>query len=221
MARSTSASPASSEGSAIPGAADIGLVLALALSFPAQAKEPPRQGLADMLLEYLAVRYPHTPLNGHILYVSVQRQHLFHVVDGHVRGSYPVATARAGLGSTADSFRTPPGLHRVVEKIGDGLPLGAVLRDRQPTGEVADLFAAERSRDVITTRILRLEGLEEGVNRGGAVDSYARHIYVHGTGDEASLSAPTSLGCVRMGNADIISLYDQVPVGALVVILDN
>jgi lipoprotein-anchoring transpeptidase ErfK/SrfK len=29
------------------------------------------------------------------------------------------------------------------------------------------------------------------------------------------------MGCIRMRNDDIISLYDLVPVGTLVVILDN
>jgi len=29
------------------------------------------------------------------------------------------------------------------------------------------------------------------------------------------------MGCVRMLNPDVIRLYDQIPVGALVVILDN
>ena len=83
-----------------------------------------------MLLEYMAARYPGTALDGHILYVSAQRQRLFHVVDGRMQGSYLIATAKAGLGCTVDSYCTPPGLHRVAEKIGDGLPLGAVLKDR-------------------------------------------------------------------------------------------
>ena len=174
-----------------------------------------------MLLEYLAARYPGTPLDGHILYVSATRQRLFLVVDGRMQGSYRIATAKAGLGCTVDSYCTPPGLHRVAEKIGAGLPPGAVLKDRRPTGEVADLARADSARDVITSRILWLEGLEEGANRGGLVDSHDRYIYLHGTGDEASLGRPSSLGCIRMGNADIVALFEQVPVGALVVILDN
>lgn len=174
-----------------------------------------------MLMEYLAARYPDIPLNGHILYVSAQRQRLFHVVDGRMSGSYLIATAKAGLGSTVDSYRTPPGLHRVAEKVGSGLPIGAVLKDRLPTGEVADLGRPDSSCDVITSRILWLEGLEEGANRGGLVDSHDRYIYLHGTGDEASLGRPSSMGCVRMRNADIVDLFDRVPVGALVVILDN
>ena len=36
----------------------------------------------------------------------------------------------------------------------------------------------------ITTRILWLEGLEPGINRGGNVDSHRRYIYLHGTGDD-------------------------------------
>ena len=36
----------------------------------------------------------------------------------------------------------------------------------------------------ITTRILWLEGLEPGFNRGGNVDSHARYIYIHGTADQ-------------------------------------
>ncbi|MBL8010386.1 MAG: L,D-transpeptidase [Flavobacteriales bacterium] len=197
------------------------LTLALAVRPCVRATDPPKQGLADMLLEYMAARYPGTALDGHILYVSAQRQRLFHVVDGRMQGSYLIATAKAGLGCTVDSHCTPPGLHRVAEKIGDGLPLGAVLKDRLPTGEVADLARADSARDVITSRILWLEGLEEGANRGGTVDSHERYIYLHGTGDESSLGRPTSMGCVRMRNVDIVALFDQVPIGALVVILDN
>ncbi|MBK7084291.1 MAG: L,D-transpeptidase [Flavobacteriales bacterium] len=97
------------------------------------------QGLAEMLLEYMAVRYPGRSLEGHILYISVQRQRLFHVVDGLMRNDFTIATARAGLGTQVDSYRTPPGLHRVAEKFGDGLPIGSVLKDRLPTGEIVDL----------------------------------------------------------------------------------
>jgi lipoprotein-anchoring transpeptidase ErfK/SrfK len=36
---------------------------------------------------------------------------------------------------------------------------------------------------------------------------------IHGTDDVASLGSAASHGCVRMGVADVIELYDQVPVG--------
>ena len=38
--------------------------------------------------------------------------------------------------------------------------------------------------DVITTRILWLDGLEIGKNKGGNVDSKSRYIYIHGTAEE-------------------------------------
>jgi len=174
-----------------------------------------------MLLEYLEARYPGRSLEGHILYISVQRQPLFHVVDGLMRNDYSIATAHAGLGTLVDSYRTPPGLHRVAEKFGDGLPIGSVLKDREPTGEVVELAAPGEDHDVITSRILWLEGLEEGTNRGGDRDSHDRFIYIHGTGNEASLGSPSSMGCIRMANQDVIRLYEEVPIGALVVVLDN
>jgi hypothetical protein len=95
------------------------------------------------------------------------------------------------------------------------------LRDREFTGTFADPDFAGVDKDWITSRVLWLEGLEEGVNRGGAVDSRERMIYIHGTANERSVGTPSSMGCIRMRNDDIISLYDLVPVGTLVVILDN
>ena len=178
-----------------------------------------RQGLADMLLEYLAVRYPAAPYSEDIIYISAQRQRLFLVHDGGLFASYPISTASAGLGGMTDSFRTPTGMHRVAEKIGDGVPLGGVFRERYFTGQV--LKAPLSGNDAITTRILWLEGLEPGVNQGGAVDSHSRAIYIHGTPEINSLGSPASQGCVRMRDADVMALFEVVPIGTLVVILDN
>ncbi|MFN3875302.1 MAG: L,D-transpeptidase family protein [Flavobacteriales bacterium] len=182
----------------------------------------PKQGLIDLLLEYLAVRYPgHRTDTGHVLYCSVQRQRLFHVVGGTLIAEFAIATSKSGLGSEQDSYRTPTGLHRVAEKHGHGVSQFGILKDRIFTGELADSDSEGADKDWITSRILWLEGLEEGVNRGGAVDSYARYIYIHGTANERSVGAPSSRGCIRMRNADVIALFNAVPVGALVAILDN
>jgi L,D-transpeptidase YbiS len=183
--------------------------------------EHPKQGLADMLIEYLAVRYTSLELEGHILYVSVQRQALYHVQRGKLLAEYPIATAGNGLGTQRDSYCTPTGLHRIREKIGDDVPPLGILKDRVFTGEFADPDFAGVDKDWITSRVLWLEGLEPGHNQGGAVDSYERYIYIHGTANERSIGTPSSKGCVRMRNADVIALYAEIPVGALVVILDN
>jgi len=198
------------------------MVFAFALAASAEAcASGPFQGVVDMLLEYLQVRYPQQVFTGDVLYVSVHRQALFHVRNGKLERIYAVATAKAGLGGRDGSWRTPTGLHRVSEKYGDDVPALGIFRDRVFTGEFADPDFAGVDKDWITSRILWLEGLEPGVNQGGNVDSHARYIYIHGTANEKSVGTASSMGCVRMRNADVIQLYEQVSVGALVVILDN
>lgn len=199
-----------------------GLTLLLLCAFATTGPAThPKQGVADMLLEYLHVRYPAHDLGGTVLYISISKQRLYHVEDGRMVHDYPIATASNGLGAQLNSFRTPTGLHRISEKYGDGVPMYGIFKDRVFTGELADPDFAGIDKDWITSRILWLDGLEPGVNQGGARDSHARYIYIHGTANERSLGTPSSRGCVRMANVDVIRLYEQVPIGALVAILDN
>lgn len=186
-----------------------------------QGMEPsPKQALADFLLEYMEVRYPGLDIDGDVLYVSVRSQRMYHVQGRAMRKEYTISTAAKGLGGAQDSYRTPTGLHYIRERFGDGLPPWSILQDREATGEIADSTVVE-TRDVITSRILWLSGMESGVNEGGNVDSYSRWIYIHGTADERSLGTPCSRGCIRMRNRDVIELHDRIPIGALVVIYDN
>ena len=75
-----------------------------------------------------------------------------------------------------------------------------------------------REIDEITSRILWLDGLEEGINRGGPYDTFSRYIYIHGTSDEKRIGEPVSAGCIRMKNDDIVELFDEVLVNDLVII---
>jgi len=196
-------------------------VIALSSAVRAQPDaSQPKQALADFLLEYMEARYSGLDIDGDVLYVSVRSQRMYHVRGRMMHKEYVISTSAKGLGGEQDSYRTPTGLHYVRERFGAGLPPWSILRDREPTGKIAD-STASGTRDVITSRILWLCGMESGVNEGGNVDSHARWIYIHGTADECSLGTPSSRGCVRMRNCDVIELFDQVPVGALVVIYDN
>jgi hypothetical protein len=122
------------------------------------------------------------------------------------------STSRFGIGQMEGSNQTPLGLHRVVEKIGDGWPAGTVFKGRQPVG-----FTWNGMPDAkITTRILWLEGLEPGYNQGGNVDSHQRYIYIHGTADQTGIGKPASCGCVHLADEDLIPLFDRLPSGALV-----
>jgi hypothetical protein len=127
------------------------------------------------------------------------------------------STSRFGVGQTAASNRTPLGLHRIVEKIGGGWPIGTVFKSRRAIGHTWRGLPQAK----ITTRILWLEGLEPGYNRGGDVDSHARYIYIHGTGDEPSLGQPASCGCIHLAADDLIPLFDRLPNGTLVWIAER
>lgn len=133
---------------------------------------------------------------------------------------YSVSTARNGAGERDGSQCTPRGEHVIAEKIGAGCEPNTVFVGRRATGEIYQPGLGERypERDWILTRILRLEGVEEGFNRGGGVDSYNRYIYIHGAPDEAAMGEPGSHGCIRMRNSDVIELFDRVDTGTPVII---
>ena len=126
---------------------------------------------------------------------------------------YAISTAKNGVGEQNGSFCTPRGRHVVRAKIGAGQPLGAVFVRRRPTGEVwsPELHAKYPGRDWMLTRILWLSGCEVGRNRLGEVDTMRRMIYIHGAPDSAEMGKPGSHGCIRMRNADIAELFEQLP----------
>jgi UDP-N-acetylmuramate--alanine ligase len=155
-------------------------------------------------------------LPGRVVIVDVERQTATLVDNGSAVRSWPVSTARNGIGGEENSFKTPPGWHRIDRKIGAGADQGTVFASREPTGEVWRGDA--RDADLILTRILTLDGLEEGINRGPGCDSRERYIYFHGSNHEALIGRPASCGCVRMLNEDIATLFDTAQEGDLVLI---
>ena len=134
--------------------------------------------------------------------------------DGQWLASYPVSTALNGVGEEAGSCRTPRGNHLIRAKIGVDCPPATVFVGRRPTGEIwtPELAAQYPKRDWVLSRILWLSGSEPGRNRLGQCDSMRRYIYIHGTPDDQPMGQPASHGCIRMRNADIIALFDRVPV---------
>ncbi|MHC3125513.1 cell wall-recycling L,D-carboxypeptidase ElsL [Acinetobacter sp. GN11] len=131
---------------------------------------------------------------------------------------YVISTGKNGIGEQENTGRTPRGWHRVAKKIGAESPQNAVFIARKPTGEVysTELAAQYPERDWILSRILWLDGLEEGFNKGEGYDTMQRYIYIHGTPDTQPMGVPMSHGCVRMRNEEIIELFDLVAEDALV-----
>ncbi len=128
--------------------------------------------------------------------------------------AFAVSTSLKPPSNAKDSLGTPLGLHVIAEKIGHGQPPGVVFKARVPTGRhFSELSDEENRRNLITTRILWLRGLEPGVNLGGDVDTHDRYIYIHGSNHEDRIGTPQSAGCVLMRNLDVIELFDEVRVG--------
>ncbi len=123
----------------------------------------------------------------------------------------PVSTSRFGLGFENGSRKTPTGTFRVHQKIGGEMPAGTVFRGRKPVTIPVDWST---DRDLITSRILWLDGLDEE-----NAQTRERYIYIHGTNEEQLIGQAASSGCIRMRNADVIQLFDLVDVGALVEIV--
>jgi lipoprotein-anchoring transpeptidase ErfK/SrfK len=151
----------------------------------------------------------------YFLDISIPAQRLTIIDKDQVISDYPVSTAKNGAGERRGSECTPRGWHKIRAKIGAGQPLNAVFKGRRPTGEIFDEELGHRypGRDWILTRILWLGGLEPGKNRYGDVDTCWRYIYIHGTPDEAAIGLPTSHGCIRMKNSDMLALFNRVDVG--------
>ena len=178
--------------------------------------------LIEFLNEYLAVKYSDHDLR-EVLYVAVVRQKLYHVQNGELHAEYDISTSSKGVGSEIGSSKTPTGLHKISSKIGADVPMGGVFKNRIFNGDVIDLGSSgsDLGEDLITTRIMHLQGLESGSNQGYGVDSYERCIYIHGTHQEHLIGQPASHGCIRMRNQEVIELFNNVQVGTYVVILNN
>ncbi len=152
--------------------------------------------------------------------IDINKQQLTLFQGDNVIASYPVSTAKNGVGQEYGSECTPLGLHQIRAKIGKNAKENAVFVARRETGELFTEALRQQNpqRDWILTRILWLSGLESGKNRGGEVDTMRRYIYIHGCPDSDSFAKPSSHGCVKMRNKDVIALFDSVDPGIKVLI---
>ncbi len=153
-----------------------------------------------------------------VIFAKSQLMHCY--VGDKIHNSYPVSTGKNGMGEISGSEQTPRGWHCIHSIIGKERDVNSVFVSREWTGEIySEQLAAEfQDRDWILTRIMQLDGLEPGRNKGGNVDSLERYIYIHGTPDETILGVPGSRGCIRMRNAHIIELAEWVKIGTRVYI---
>jgi len=134
---------------------------------------------------------------------------------------YRISSSAKPASCQANSFGTPTGLHQIADCIGATAPAGMVFKGRRATGRLASEYPLnEQASNLITSRILRLRGLELAHNSGQGCDSFERYIYIHGTNHEDRIGQPFSGGCIEMFNFDIIALFEIAQQGDLVYIFN-
>jgi len=153
-----------------------------------------------------------------ILIVDINNQIMFLVNKGTVSREFIISSSFYGTGSLRNSLKTPLGKHVIYKKIGEDLPVNSILKGRKWSGAIANIVSdpIDTDYDHVTSRILWLDGLEIGLNKGSDVDSMSRYIYIHGTAEEGLLGRPASDGCIRMYNVEVIELFDLVEEGTQV-----
>lgn len=156
-----------------------------------------------------------------LIFVSIDQQKMYHINSDKIYKSYNISSSKFGIGNKKGSNKTPLGLHKIKEKHGGSIPLNGRLIGRVFYGQIAEIFSdtTTSKTDDITSRVLWLEGLEKGINKGKDIDSYKRYIYIHGTSEEGKIGKPASHGCIRMKNKDVIDLFKEVSIGTFVLIL--
>ncbi len=145
------------------------------------------------------------------LEVSIDDQILYVFEGDRCICQFVISTAAKGMGFTMDSYRTPTGRFQIAEKIGAGMASGTLFKMRVPVGLWQPGDSA--SSDGVLTRILRLHGMEPA-----NANTFERYIYIHGTPHEDRLGQPASHGCIRLGNAAMIELFDLVDEGTELII---
>jgi len=161
--------------------------------------------------EILAIDDSYSDLES-LLYVSIEDQNMYLLKKGTIYNAFKISSSYYGTGSEAGSLKTPLGKHEIYKKIGETLPINAILKGRVWNGAIANVITEEIDTefDHVTSRILWLDGLEKGKNKGLRVDSRSRYIYIHGTAEEGLIGKPASDGCIRMYNSEVIELFDLV-----------
>ena len=185
---------------------------------PANTATPGKAKHAKLLAE-LAEKYPSYYANG-VFVVDDSEQRMYWYKNDKLVQKFTISTAANGLGNKPESNTTPAGAHRISTKIGKNAARGAVFDKLQNTGEIAKIYTKPNysATALVLSRILRLDGLEPGKNKGGSVDTFNRAIYFHGTNKEGNLGKRASHGCIRMKNDEVIELFGQVSVDTLVYI---
>ncbi|MFL2826111.1 MAG: L,D-transpeptidase [Coraliomargaritaceae bacterium] len=146
--------------------------------------------------------------------ISIKNQKLYLIAQGTLIKEYTLSTSKNPPSCLENSYGTPLGIHSIEEKIGEGAPIGTVFKGRVSQGYTyQEASEEEQLLNLITTRIIRIKGLDPNLNLGDPYDTYNRFIYIHGTNHEERLGQPFSKGCIELSNQDCLELFSLVNLG--------
>tara|TARA_Y200000002_G_scaffold370394_1_gene365820 strand:- start:2116 stop:2730 length:615 start_codon:yes stop_codon:yes gene_type:complete len=167
--------------------------------------------ISELIVDFISSKYSKEKLDNFI-YIGIKRQKLYFFEANIISKIYKVSTSLKGAGNEISSYKTPLGLHFIYEKIGNNAPIGTLFINKKNTNKIVEIdsLTLNQNKDEITTRLMSLMGKELNINKGGRVDTFKRGIYIHGTSNEKSIGKPSSHGCIRMKNNDIIELFNSV-----------
>lgn len=133
----------------------------------------------------LSSRYPKTKLKGDMIIINKSSNTLYHMKEGLVYKRYPVATGKTPR-------HTPNGRHKIVNKLVNPAWGGAGINEPVPAGAKNNPLGR------------RWIGLSYG---GGG------QYGIHGNSQPSSIGRYISLGCVRMFNNQVESMFEEVKIG--------
>ena len=167
--------------------------------------------ISELIVDFISSKYSKEKLDNFI-YIGIKRQKLYLFEANIISKIYKVSTSLKGAGNEISSYKTPLGLHFIYEKIGNNAPIGTLFINKKNTNKIVEIdsLTLNQNKDEITTRLMSLMGKELNINKGGRVDTFKRGIYIHGTSNEKSIGKPSSHGCIRMKNNDIVELFNSV-----------
>ncbi|MFC1766289.1 L,D-transpeptidase, partial [Planctomycetota bacterium] len=99
-----------------------------------QTSKPQRQALSSATWKILRAHH----WDQHVgdqpgIWIDAASQQVFLIQGERILQRYRCSTGLAGMGNQRNSGKTPLGWHRIGAKIGDKLPVGAVLKARKWT----------------------------------------------------------------------------------------
>lgn len=114
-----------------------------------------------------------------LIFVSTEKQALYYIKNNKIISTFTISSSAYGTGNKSGSNKTPLGLHKIKYKYGEDTPINGRMIGRIYTGDIATIYKdnTKSKTDDVTTRILWLEGLELGKNKGDEIDSFKRYIY--------------------------------------------